>query len=564
MRQADPAIGKGFELRTLTIAKRFDAGPVLNAYDYADEGLREVIARLEDLDLGFDDEDFIPDATTGDNNRRVTFREVAEGEVKLEAIKFDESISPQERTGAQRDTGSFLARGVRRADATALILRRLEFYIARRRVVLARAREVLTEFRRQVAAAEVRLRTIDGPLAEARHDVSVARALRQEERERVGAINARRDALIRDEVKFLAYVRPRAVDPVLRNVPGWKLESAGTLAPVPACLQRHDQPPNALRAYVQLFRHAPARWFTDIAPRLRELDTREKLVELLAATQRSALVFSTEKRVPFATNITVVAEQSALLSAFSIVEVSRTLAAGIQSERLDLRSWEDFRREVEQHSSLGDIIGGRHGHPALARAAAAVLDQIESVATCLHAEFAAVPPAIRLAWVERYSQFDRPAPLNDLTALPRYGSLDRAARRRFQAFVDWIFQRVNTAEKDAFNLMNDLVRICLLLASHAPVRSLIAGHLPRPVPVRPGTVIPIRAFDPRLVRVGMEVHVWQAEKIVARARVENLRDDGEISARVERIQTTTTTLDQTMRVQFVAPALGFAIQVAQP
>ena len=165
-------------------------------------------------------------------------------------------------------------------------------------------------------------------------------------------------------------------------------------------------------------------------------------------------------------------------------------------------------------------------------------------------------PALRLAWVERYSQFDRPAPLNDLTALPRYGSLDRAARRRFQAFADWLFKRVDTAESDAFNLINDLVRICLLLASHAPVRSLIAGHLPRPVPVRLGTVFPVRAFDPRLVQVGMEVQVWHAEKIVARARVEDLREDGEISARIERVETSTATLDQTMRVQFVPRALS--------
>jgi hypothetical protein len=53
----------------------------------------------------------------------------------------------------------------------------------------------------------------------------------------------------------------------------------------------------------------------------------------------------------------------------------------------------------------------------------------------------------------------------------------------------------------------------------------------------------------------MAFHVWQAETIVARGRVEDLRD-GEVSARIDRVQTTTTMLDQTMRVQFVAPALA--------
>jgi hypothetical protein len=558
IRSAEPAIGKGFDLRTLTIAKRFDTGPVLLAYDYADVGLREVIAQIAKLDLGFDQDETVPDVTTGAAKRSVTFREIANGTVKLQDLEFVELVSDEERgDGLQADTGRLLAKGVRRADATALILRRLEYYIARRRALIERAREVLNELHRGVAEANARLAVISMPLTEARHDVSVARALRLEEQQRVDAVNERRDALIRDEVKFLAYVRPRAVNPARHQAPGWKLDAANALAPVPACLRRHDQPPDPLRSYVLLFRHAPARWFTDIAPRIRELDTREKLIELLASTKRAALEFSSEKRLLFAQHVTHVATQNALLAGFSIVEAARTLAAGVQLTKPDLHSWEQFRRQAEQHSSLGDIIDGKHGHAALARAAANLLEQVEDVATCLHAEFAAVPPAIRLTWVERYSQFDRPAPLNDLTLLPRYGSLERSARRRFQAFVDWLFQRVSKTERDAFNLINDLVRICLLLASHAPVKNLIAGHLPRPVPVRPGVLIPIRPFDPRLVKVGMEVHVWQADKIVARARVEDLHD-GEVSARIERIQGTTQTLDQTMRVQFLAPAFALA------
>ena len=559
-----PEAGPTLPPRGLSIGERFKEPPATANLSYSRAALNDLLEQLPRLSLPLVEE----------NVRSLSNEEVSLLDLQGRSLPVDSSGNRRDEALKKMLHAAEITLDTDEAEVTlaaldfveikSAILRTIERVIQQRRALLQRGQETIAVVDAEVAAANARLTAIAAPLAEARHDVSVARALRQEERARVAAINAQRDTLIRDEVKFLAYVRPRAVDPVRRNVPGWKLESAGTLAPVPACLRQHDQPPDALRAYVQLFRNAPARWFSDIAPRLRELDTREKLIELLAATQRSALQFSTENRLPFAQNVTSVATQSVLLSGYSIVAASRTVAAGMQLARPDLRSWEDFRREAEQHSSLGDVIDGRHGHPDLARAAANVLGQIEGVATCLHAEFAAVAPAIRLVWVERYSQFDRPAPLNNLTALPRYGSLDRAARRRFQSFVDWIFQRVNTAEKDAFNLINDLVRICLLLASHAPVKGLIAGHLPRPVPVRLGTLIPIRAFDPRLVRVGMEVHVWQAEKIVARARVEDLRDDGEISARVERIQTTTTTLDQTMRVQFVAPALGFAIQLAQP
>jgi hypothetical protein len=558
VRRADPAVGKGFDLRTLTIAKRFDLGPVQIAFDYADTNLREILEHLPEFDLDFSNDDLIPDVTADASTRAdkaVSYSQVASRTISVASLKFANPSAPASATND--DTGHMLAKGVRRADASVLVLRRLEFYIARRRALIVRAKEVLGELTRQIAAIDGRLAVIAGPLAEARHDVSVARALRQEEQQRVGAINTRRDALIRDEVKFLAYVRPRTVDLSRRNVAGWKLEPADALAPVPACLKQHDQPPDELRAYVQLFRYAPAAWFVEIGPRLRELDTPEKLFELLSATQHAALTFATEKRIAFAPKVSTPATKGALLSAFSIVEASRTRAATFQLVRPELRSWSDFHIEVQRHSSLGDIIDGRHGHPTLARAAAGVLQRIEDLATCMHAEFAAAPPALRLSWVERYSQFDQASPLNNLTALPGYGSLDRAARRRFQAFAEWLFGRVNIKERDAFNLINDLVRICLLLASHAPVKTLIAGHVPRPAPVRPGGLIPVHAFDPSLIRVGMEVHVWQAEKIVAHARVEDLHESGEVSARIERLPGAITAVDETMRVQFVPAALGF-------
>jgi hypothetical protein len=189
-------------------------------------------------------------------------------------------------------------------------------------------------------------------------------------------------------------------------------------------------------------------------------------------------------------------------------------------------------------------------------AAAAELEQIGQVATCLHAEFAAVPASTRLAWIERFSQFDRPAALRDLTVLPQYARLDRQTRRRLQEFADWLFGRVDPAERDAANLVNDLVRLCLLLASHAPVNRIIAGHVPAPTPVRPGIQIPIRPLNPELVRVGMEFHVWHGPKLVASGQVEDLVA-GAVSARVSQVDAATTTLDPSMRVQFLPAALGF-------
>jgi hypothetical protein len=554
-----PESGPVLPPRGLSIGERFKEPPATQNLSFARAALTAMVAQLSRLRLPLLDEEVT--SLRGDHVSLLDLqgRALPEPNKTIEQKKTDavKKLLQQPAIDKDTDEAEITLAAIDFVEVRSAILRTIERVIQRRRSVIWRGRDTLAAIRAAEEKTESRLAVIAGPLAEARHDVGVARALRQEEQERVNAINVRRDALIRDEASFLAYVRPRTVDLIRRNLPAWKLESADTPAPIPACLQRHDQPPDPLRAYVQLFRHALASWFTDIAPRLRELDTKEKLSELLVATQRSALLFSTEQRVAFAASVPSVATKNALLSAFSIVEASRTRASNLQI-RPQLLSWKDFHQEVERHSSLGDIISGRHGHPQLASAAADLLQQMEEVATCLHAEFAAVPPAIRLAWVERYSQFDQPTPLNNLTTLPRYGSLDRPARRRFQAFSDWLFARVNRKERDAFNLINDLVRICLLLASHAPVKTLIAGHLPRPVPVRPGGLIPVQALDPRLVRVGMEVHVWQANTIVARARVEDLHENGDVSARVERLQLTTTTLDETMRVQFVPAALGLS------
>jgi hypothetical protein len=546
---AEPAVGKGFELRTLTIAKRFDSGPTRAAYDYAEAELRTTIGRIVRLPLEFDDDDPIPEVTDdAATPQPVSFGRLArEGNALLVRLRLP-------TVSASDDSPAIFAQGVRRADATVLILRRLEFYIARKREQLARAREALAAVQSQIAVAAARILAIEGKLNEARHDVAVARALRQEEQQRIARINDRRDALIRNSVRFLAYVRPRTVDTVRRNVPYWQVEPFGVAAPVPACLKRHDEPPPALNAYVQLFRHSPARWFSALVPLLAKLDTPDKVIALLDASRASALSFAalgTAAEVRGSAQ----AVQFTVLAAHQAIGALRQRSAQIAVADARTRRWTDIQRDAEAHAAVGDLIGGRHGSSHVSAAAAAELEQIGRVATCLHAEFAAVPAATRLAWIERFSQFDRPALLRDLTVLPGYGRLERDTRRRLQEFADWLFGRVNAAERDAVILINDLIRLCLLLASHAPVNRIIAGHVPRPTLVRPGIQIPIRPLNPELVRVGMEFHVWQASKVVARGRVEDLKQ-GEVSARVDHVEAQTTTIDTTMRVQFVPAALS--------
>ncbi len=547
---AEPAVGKEFDLRTISIARRFDSGATKTAFDHAEAGLQELLERLATLGIVLGQEENpepLPDLRLrqdGGDFAEFTLTDLFKGgRAVLNKVVFPEKPG-------QKETPSLaLARGVRRADLTILILRRLERLIARRRELLNLAKTLLAAARVALTSAENRLLVLETKLAEARHDVSVARALWQEERSRVDAINQRRDQLLADEVTFLAFVRPREIDLALRITPGLELDLAGMPAPVPACLQRHDAPPDALRAYIQLFRHAPVRWFPEVLRRLRELDTPQKLAALLESAKEAASRFVNAPAGPLFAAGFAPAVVATYQASFSVVESQRRFAAGLNLVRSDLLSWIDHKQQAEKYASLGDVIEARHGEARLARDTATMLEQIEQVAACLHAEFAAVPPATRLLWVERYSQFDKPAPLRDLTILPGYIALTRDQRRHFQDFVEWFFSKIDSSDAGAFGLMNDLVRLCLLLASHAPVNQIITGHLPRPTPVRPGILIPIKPFHPALVRVGMEFHVWRGTSIVARGSVEDLRD-GEVSARVEEAQT--ATLDETVRVQFMA------------
>jgi hypothetical protein len=121
-----------------------------------------------------------------------------------------------------------------------------------------------------------------------------------------------------------------------------------------------------------------------------------------------------------------------------------------------------------------------------------------------------------------------------------------------QAYVDWLFSLASASEPRAHELVNDVVRMCLLLASHSPVDRIIAGRIPRPVTVRPGLCFPLVALDARKLGIGMEAVVYRASQIVARAIVEDV-GGAEISARVVHTVSATVELDESARVQFASP-----------
>lgn len=128
-----------------------------------------------------------------------------------------------------------------------------------------------------------------------------------------------------------------------------------------------------------------------------------------------------------------------------------------------------------------------------------------------------------------------------------------------QMLVDWLYARVDAVNPQAVGLMHDLVRMCLLLASHAPVNQIIAGHVEKPTRVKPGSRVPV-TITPGAVRIGMQVFMYSGAQVVARGLVEDVGDRQAV-AQVVYTATPTVMLTEQAVVHFTntagaAPILG--------
>jgi hypothetical protein len=213
-------------------------------------------------------------------------------------------------------------------------------------------------------------------------------------------------------------------------------------------------------------------------------------------------------------------------------------------------SWQQSRDQAEDVLSLGDLVDAGHGRTDVAQAAAREIEQTSRIAACLYAAFGDVLPRIRLEWAERLSQFDDPITLRNLATLPRWGEVEYLERREMQGLVDWLYSRVDALQPGAVGLVSDLVRICILLASHAPVGQIIAGHVPRPTVVAPGRRVEINV-DLTRIHVGMQVLMYEQQTVVARGVVKDLAS-GMAAAQIVETARPSLTLGTGARVHFTA------------
>ena len=405
--------------------------------------------------------------------------------------------------------------------------------------------------------SEERLREVDNALAEARQDVSVATALLAEETARVGAINERRSRVLREQVPFLAFQRPRSLD-LRRSSPTLPLDPGPSPNPLPPCLNDTTVIPQEVRAMVELLREAPLSWFNSLRPAMRRLDRVDTLVRLfsgasqrrtlLAASAPPALATISDDDTPIARSIgRLYGQRQQLLR-------QESLGLPPQVDQLVARqSWQESLQQAERQLSLGDLLAADHRRPELSGKAAQLLEQWCRVATCLKDHFGAIETRLRLDWAERLSQFDGPVNLRVLTNLPRWDEVaDLSQRRGLQSLVDWLFLQLNGGEPQALAFANDLVRLSLLLACHAPVNQILSGQVIGTPALASENRVPIR-MDPLRVRIGMPVLFHGAAGVVAEGIVEDL--SGNVATtRILRGDASLSAGPQT-RVQFLRQTL---------
>jgi hypothetical protein len=430
---------------------------------------------------------------------------------------------------ADGDEAAFISRGVTALESTAAILRKVEGRVNSYQKAAAKCRETLTALGQIFTKWETDLKAVDDKIAEYRHDVTVARSLLEEEQARVDAINARRAKILEDHVGFLAYMRPRSTSLRL-DAPVLALHGIYT-DPVPACLKRDAEAPDELQDMLDLFRDIPLKWLPYARQLVLKLDRPEILKNAFYYARQKAKLRAVQ---PFGSaSAQIVAAASAAAGKYGqtiskvVTAYRQTTFSFVQQrslldlQRLDKLSWKEAGVQAQEDLSLADLIEGGRGRSGLAQQATLELAHLEDVAVCLYGRCGSIAPAVRLRWADKISVFDESINLQNLDVLPEWNLLDFEMRRDLQRLTDWLFSRIDPKVPDAAALMNDLVRVCILLASHAPVSSIINGHVPEAATGRVGDIIDL-ALDKGRVRVGMQVAVFSGLDVAVQGIVEDL------------------------------------------
>ena len=524
------------EVRNVTIAARMEQPRAVENKNFAMSTRIEVTQRLlqSEFDLSEIQVAGVPDGTL----------EAATGQPKRKTLPLlgladtAKLLTDPSPDAAKADEAHYFLGGVDVADFTIGLLRNIEGLSLRYRAALTRCEQGLSTLAGLQLQGQARLREVETALAETRQDVATARALLAEDSARVKALNARRDGVIRQHVRFLAFVRPLLAPPGQRS-PTRALDNAFEPDAVPACLAAHGPPPPEVQAMVAQLRRAPVQWFIGLKRLPEFIERGEQVRDLILQLNQSLPAPAQPTAEPFTQALlSGVAQQLALRR-------NEKRGFAVQAQM----GVAEQREQVFQHLVLDDLAPFTYLAP-LQRFTSGWYERVASVAGCLHARLSQVKPALRLGWAEAFSSFDGAVELGNLASLPRLNEVPQDLRDDITELATWLRRQAPADNPLAQALLNTLVRVCLLAASHSPTQSLISGSVLRPMPLIPMQLLPVQPHVSFGVFLGQQVEVFEAERLVAQGVVHELTG-GRADVRIERAFGPSQDAGSNSRVRFL-------------
>ncbi len=477
----------------------------------------------------------------------------------LPALTLSKQLDPDPGKGSggddPDDESAYLSAAVTTLENAIAIIRAVEGRVLAIANAVEAAAAALPGLKKLEARWSGALGLADQDLDEARHDLRVAISLIDEETARLARLAAHRQRVLAEKVTFVAFTRPRALtahrhgDTLGQMLPG-RFED-----PLPASLARDVRLPDDLDAMVGTLREMPLGWFASDPELVACFDRPDFLAHLFrgvkarAASKAVRVAPPTPKAAPGAGQaLRKIGEVSDAYHALAMKLFNARAALDLAS--VEKESWSARRRRALELLSLNDLIeSGRQ--PAVARKAAAEIEQIERVLHALWQMARQVPAPIRLLWAQALSAYDTVTRLDSLAGLPGWAFVGFALRQQMERLNVWLFGRMEPGIGEAGALMTDVVRVALLLAAHAPVADIVAARIEAPQTAKPGSAVDIviRRGTPS---IGMSVTFLDANMVQARGVVRDLYGS---RARVEIVEAVqpAITLTAAQQVTLFAP-----------
>lgn len=553
--QQSPMVGAELNLRTLTIAERLKQSPAQEGLFYGVGNRLAFFQLLLDLEITVDDLPFLVDSATAPTTTNPSPTETHNILELRDTAKFSTLMAQIEapRVNTDSDESTLFSSGIRVLEQHSQLLRAIEARIQLYRDFVTACTTALANIQKFLPQAQALLARLENDLAQARQNLAFVTALLADEQQRVKNVNAQRTQVLQNFVKVVVFTRARTLQ-ADANVPSRQLVPGNIPSPVPTCLQQALVVPPELREIVALLREAPINWLPAVQSLLNRLDRPHIFQEIAFNTQIRASVNLqlplTASSASSASGVYAPVITGIYSSNQQVFRGLQTQRAALQPVQLAQQSWSSQLDIVGSVSAVADLLNTESVHAEVVNATSRIMQQIASVATCLYMRMDLTLPVDRLEWTEYLRGAGRTLQLRSLAVLPGWNSQAYLDRQQMQMLVDWLFQQIDTTNGAAVAFMSDVVRVAILLASHAPVNDVIAGAVAvRTKPVV-GGIIPLTLPSQRVAH-GMYVQLFSAGILAAQAVVSDL-DNARVQATITDVYKPDTFLETTDVAHFTA------------